>query len=108
KARDANGPGLAQDALNLSLLMWKEEVAVCKVLESFPKVVQQAAADYEPSLISTYLLDLASAFGDFLNKHRVLDSPTELRHARLALVDAVRAVLARGLGMLGMATPEEM
>jgi len=93
---------------NLALLIEPEEAAVGKVLENFPKVVQQAAEDYEPSLISSYLLDLSSAFGNFLNKHRVLDSAPDLRAARLALVDAVRQVLLKGLGLIGVAAPEEM
>ena len=93
---------------DLGLLTAAEEAAISKVIEQFPKVVRQAAEDYEPSLIATFLLDLASAFGNFLNKHRVLDSEPALRDARLALVDTVRRVMARGLGLLGVAAPEKM
>jgi arginyl-tRNA synthetase len=96
------------DAANLSLLVEPEETAVALALESFPKVLHQAAADYEPSLIATWLLDLSSSFGNFLNKHRVLDSAPELRLARLALVDAVRQTLAKALGVLGVVAPDEM
>jgi arginyl-tRNA synthetase len=92
----------------LSCLIAPEEVAVAKALEQFPQAVAQAAKDYEPSLVSSYLLDLASAFSNFLNKHRVIDSPTPLREARLALVDAVREVMASGLGLLGVTAPQEM
>ena len=108
KCRDANGPGLSQRPLDLSLLIEPEETAVCKVLEGYPNAILQAAEANEPSLIATYLLDLASTFGNFLNKHRVLDSAPDLRHARVVLVDAVRTVLARGLGLLGVAAPDEM
>jgi len=93
---------------NLKLLAETEEAAIAKALEDFPRVVRQAAESCEPSLAATYLLDLASAFGNFLNKHRVLESPPELRRARLALVDAVRLVLAKGLGLLGVVAPDEM
>ncbi|HYF49541.1 MAG TPA: arginine--tRNA ligase [Planctomycetota bacterium] len=92
----------------LDLLVEPEETGVAKALEQFPSVLKQAAEDYEPSLISTYLLDVASALGRFLNRHRVIDSPPELRAARLALVDAVRGVLAQGLGLLGITAPDEM
>ncbi|HLX60251.1 MAG TPA: arginine--tRNA ligase [Planctomycetota bacterium] len=108
KWRAANGPGLAVGPADLSLLIESEETAVCKILEGYPNAVEQAALDYEPSLVATYLLELSSAFGNFLNKHRVLDSAPELRHARIVLVDAVRVVLARGLALLGVAAPEEM
>lgn len=108
KARAADGPGLTPKALNLSLLVEPEEVAVCRTLEAYDGVVHQAAIDFEPSLVATYLLELSSSFGNFLNKHRVLDSASELRVARLALVDAVRVILARGLALLGVTAPEEM
>jgi arginyl-tRNA synthetase len=91
-----------------SLLVEPEELAVVQALESFPSVVRQAAEVYEPSLLASYLLNLASAFSNFLNKHRVIDSPSALRAARLALVDALRQVLAKGLGLLGVSAPEEM
>ena len=93
---------------NLTLLIEPEEAAVSKALERFPKVLQQAAADYEPSLIATWLLDLSSAFSNFLNKHHVLDSAPDLKLARLALVDAVRQALAKGLGLIGVIAPTEM
>ncbi|MFH0939446.1 MAG: arginine--tRNA ligase [Planctomycetota bacterium] len=93
---------------DFALLTAPEEVAVAKMLELYPEVVQQAAKDYEPSLISSYLLNLAGAFGHFLNKQRVIDSPSPLRESRLALVDALRQTLARGLGLLGVAAPEAM
>ena len=93
---------------DVALLREAEEAAIAQELEDFPRVVRQAAESCEPSLVASYLLDLASAFGNFLNKHRVLESPPELRQARLALVDAVRLVLAKGLGLLGVVAPDEM
>ena len=108
-ARSAQGSGEREGgAAALTLLAQPEEVAVARALEGFPRAVQQAAADHEPSLIASYLLELASVFGNFLNKHRVIDYEPELRAARLALVDTVRGVLARGLGLLGVAAPEEL
>jgi len=93
---------------DLKLLVEPEETGVARSLESFPSALKQAAADNEPSLLSSYLLDLSSALGRFLNRHRVIDSPPDLRAARLALVDTVRQVLAQGLSLLGIAAPDEM
>jgi arginyl-tRNA synthetase len=95
-------------AADLTLLVEAEEAALARTLEEFPAAVSRAAEDYEPSLISSYLLNLASAFGNFLNKHRVLESPPPLRAARLALVDSVRDVLAKGLGLIGVNAPQVM
>jgi arginyl-tRNA synthetase len=93
---------------DLSLLAVPEEAAMATVLEEFPQVMRHAADNYEPSLVASYLLNVSSAFGNFLNKHRVLESPPAVRQARLALVDAVREVLARGLFLIGVAAPDEM
>jgi arginyl-tRNA synthetase len=96
-------------AADLALLREPEEAAVAKALERFPEVLQQAAAGYEPSVLGTWLLETSRAFNDFYNKHQVLKAETEaLRDARLVLVDAVRSALAGGLGLLGVAAPEEM
>ncbi|MCW8129203.1 MAG: arginine--tRNA ligase [Planctomycetota bacterium] len=94
---------------DLTLLVENEELAVCKQLERFPAVVQDAAAGYEPSLIATWLLETSRAFNDFYNKHQVLKAEhLNLMQARLVLVDATRAMLAKGLGLLGISAPEEM
>jgi len=93
---------------NLGLLVEPEEVGVIRALEAFPNVVRQAAKDYEPSLLATWALDLSGAFSLFLNRHRVIDSAPDLKAARVALVDTVREVLARGLALMGVKAPEEM
>jgi arginyl-tRNA synthetase len=95
-------------APDLRLLREPEETAVAKALERFPQVLAGAAADYEPSLLATWLLETARAFNDFYNQHQVLRAEPPLRVTRLALVDGVRAALARGLSLLGLAAPEEM
>jgi arginyl-tRNA synthetase len=93
---------------DLTLLCEPEEAGVAKALEAYPDVLRQAAQDNEPSLVSSYLLELASAFGKFLNRRRVIDSPDALKRARLALADAVGQTLADGLALLGVKAPEEM
>jgi len=93
---------------DLGLLVEPEEVAVIRALEAFPKVLRQAAKDYEPSLLATWALELSGAFSLFLNRHRVIDSAPDLKRARVALVDTVREVLARALALMGVKAPEEM
>jgi arginyl-tRNA synthetase len=91
-----------------------EEAEVLKLLADFPDRVEKAGADAEPYFLTGYLLDLCAAFSrwyDLGNRdpaRKVLceDAPTAA--ARLALVRAVEATLARGLDLLGLAAPEEM
>lgn len=94
---------------NGRLLTEPEEFAVIRLLEDFPRTVLRAAEDYEPSLISDYLIRLATAANQFYQKHRVLDSANpDMTRARIMLVDATRAVLKTGLHLLGIRAPEKM
>jgi len=93
---------------DLTLLVEPEETKVAKVLEGFPKVVHDAAESYEPSLVTTWVLELCHSFNDFYNKCPVLKSPGPLQDARLVLVDAVRLTLTHALKLLGMTAPGEM
>ncbi|HHW11626.1 MAG TPA: arginine--tRNA ligase [Firmicutes bacterium] len=81
---------------------------VVKTLYLFPEKVLSAANEYEPSIISRYLIDLAHAFNGFYHECQVLVDDPDLQRARLVLVWAVKTVLATGLGLLGIKAPEQM
>ncbi len=98
-------PGESGDA---SLLATDEERLVLTKLEQFPETVRRAAAEYEPSIVSMYLLELAGLCNSFLHKHRFLSDDVPLTQARLRLAHAVRQVLGNGLHLLGMTPVEEM
>ena len=95
-------------AANFSLLTTDEERALMKMLGDFPEIVRRAAAQYEPSIVASYLLDLSSAFNTFYQKHRVISDDRELTHARLLFVSALRTVIRKGLDLLGIKCPERM
>jgi arginyl-tRNA synthetase len=110
---DLSNPALA--AGKLDLLADEGEIALIKLLAQFPRIVEAAALSHEPHRIAFYLHELAACLHGhwtrgkdrpqlrFLNEVR-----TDLTVARLALVTAVAAVLASGLGILGVSAPEEM
>ena len=93
---------------DFALLTEPEEVEVIKLLASFPDVVEDAASGCEPHRIVFFLIDLAGSFHRFYNRHRVLDVEEALIRARLYLVKAVREIVRRGLGILGVTAPERM
>jgi arginyl-tRNA synthetase len=87
------------------------ELELTKILERFPELVTHAAEAREPQEIARYLLDLATGFHSYISdrqRHRVLSDDRELSLARLALVSAIRTVLANGLRLLGIQAPERM
>lgn len=93
---------------DLTLLKESEEIALIKFLLEFPDLVQGAADSREPHRIPTYLQELAGIFHNFYHKHRVVTEDANLSNARLDLCQAVKIVLANGLGLLGVSAPEKM
>ena len=85
-----------------------EELALIKTLAQFPAEIHLAARDYDPSRINRYLVSLAGDFHRFYNACRIKGEEHEILAARLKLADTVRAVLANGLGLLGVSAPEKM
>jgi arginyl-tRNA synthetase len=90
------------------------EWAVARRLLEFPQAIVATTPKCEPHIICHYLLELAGEFsrwytagnGDAALRVLCDDAPT--RDARLALVAAVRAVLAEGLALLGITAPDTM
>ncbi|MBI5072021.1 arginine--tRNA ligase [Candidatus Falkowbacteria bacterium] len=77
-------------------------------LAKFPEILEKAARTYNPAVLADYLHDLAKIFSDFYRDVKVIDADLEAQKARIALIGAVKIVLAKGLGVLGIAAPEEM
>lgn len=93
---------------HLSLLNEKHEQALLTSLSRYPELVETAALNHEPHQIAHYLRELANEFHTYYNAHQFLVDTEALRHARLALILAVRQVIANGLGLLGVSAPESM
>jgi arginyl-tRNA synthetase len=78
-------------------------------LLDFGTAVLEAGETLRPHRLAGYLYDLATAFTGFFETCPVLKAPDEAtRASRLALCALTARVLARGLGLLGIAAPERM
>ena len=74
-----------------------------------PELVELMATKLEPHHLTTYALELAQQFTQFYGACRVVDpSVPDLSRARLKLTRAAQIVLARTLGLMGVAAPDEM
>jgi len=90
------------------LLMEEAEIALLKKLCEFPEEIRAAAISREPSKITRYVIDLATAFHSFYNACHVRVEDKELQAARLKLIDSVRQVISGILKMLKIEAPEKM
>lgn len=98
----------------LSRLELQEEIDLIKAILDFPYVIEEIANTYEPHRLTHYLLDLAGLFHRYFNlgnkepDKRVICKDDVLCRARLALVLALKHVIATGLFLLGVEAPESM
>jgi len=81
---------------------------IIRRIEDFPVKIQEAAEKYEPYIVSRYLIALAQAFNKFYHENPIIVEDEKLKMARLALTYAVKVILGKGLGILGIATPVKM
>jgi len=95
-------------AIDFGLLNEVEEKHVLSSLMLYPERIRQAAREYEPFVISSYLIDLAQEFNTYYQKHRVITDDTALSEARMTLCECVKTVLADGLRILGIIPLERM
>lgn len=95
--------------INWSLLGHPSERQLMQALFGFNSSVAQAAENFKPAAICTYLYELAKKFNVFYHECPIGTEKDEaLREARLALSTAVGQTLKQGLSVLGMPAPEKM
>ena len=77
-------------------------------LYEFPKFIEDAATQYDPSVLANYLYEVARGFNKFWHDVPVLKAPDVEKVFRLKLAKMVARVLSHGLDLLGIEVPERM
>ena len=108
KSRERGLYELEWDETTAVMLQEPEEINLIKTMIRYPEVVEDSAKYMEPHRITFYLMDLASSFHAYYNKHRVLSDDPLLSKGRLYLVLAVQKVIRNGLSLLGVSAPDRM
>jgi arginyl-tRNA synthetase len=93
---------------DLSPLTSPQASALMLQVARYPEVLSEAAKGLAPHDVAFYLRELASSYHSYYDAERILVDDVPLKHARLALVAAVRQVLHNGLNVLGVSAPEKM
>ncbi len=85
------------------------EFELAKCLSIFPERIKSALADYEPSVVTRYILDLCAVFNRFYHDCKIVTcEDSELRASRLALTAATGRVLKTALSLICMQAPEKI
>lgn len=86
-----------------------KEEALVQMLADFTGVVEQAGADYNPSVLANYAYDLVKEYNQFYHDFSILREENEaLKVFRLALSQNVGKVVKLAMGLLGIEVPERM
>ena len=92
-----------------------DELALIRLAASFPRMIEGAVQQFEPHRVAFYLGDLASIFHSLWARGKdnqelrfLVEDDAELTNARLAMLAAVRHVLALGLKLIGVQPVDEM
>ncbi len=87
----------------------EREMELAKALSRFPERVEAALAEYEPSLITRYILDLCAAYNGFYHDCSILScEDASVKQSRVALTAATSRVLKTALHLICMQSPEKI
>jgi len=97
-------PALSDEAA----LTDEHALPLVKLLGEFPEVVARGAAEFEPSVVARFVLDVASLFNRYYHHVRILGEDKGSSSTRLAIVLATQRILARSLYLLGVTAVDKM
>ena len=81
---------------------------ILRLLEIFPRRVEEACQKWEPYIITRYTVSLAAAFNKFYHENLILGAEGTLRDSRISLTAMTAQVLKKGLYLIGVNAPERM
>ena len=104
-------PKILKSPLNKKIIQTLSETEKplgIKILE-FPKILDKAANEKNPTYIVTYLLELCQTWSSFYDQNSILQTkPEELKIARIFLAKKIYQILEQGLYILGIEIPDKM
>lgn len=81
---------------------------IFKKVYEFEEILEQTAEKYEPSILTSYLLELAKAFNQYYNKYRISTDDVNLRKLGIIVCIITSKILVKGMNILGIEMPEKM
>ncbi len=86
-----------------------QERALCIVLSQYEEKVRMAIRDYEPSVVTRYILDVATAFNRFYHECSIFGAEDPaVKASRLALTEATKHVLGSAFGLICLRKTEKI
>jgi arginyl-tRNA synthetase len=92
----------------LQQVLTERDINMLRLLSRYPDAISRAVRENGPHLLAGYIYELANAVNSYYHDSPVLNAGAILRPFRLTIVSSAAAVLKEGLGILGIATVEQM
>ncbi len=107
--RKAEESGIVVGKLDKNTPLSDKEIGLVQTPASFPTVIEQAGAEYAPSLIANYTYDLVKQYNQFYHDCQILkEENTALRDFRLILSANVAKIIKNAMSLLGIEVPDKM
>ena len=94
--------------ISFDLLNHGSEKSLIRVLFEYPAILEKAAKNYSPTVLTQYVNKLSQNLNVFYENCRVLGEKKELETARAVLLSCVATVLKSGLNLCGIETVDSM
>lgn len=93
--------------IDVTLLPIEKELLLLS--EQYEVVLQQSAAELNPSVIAIYLFQLAQMFNSFYAAHSITNAESEdKKQLRLRIASITSEIISSGMKLLGIKVPEKM
>ncbi len=94
---------------NTSFPIHQTEIDLIYILETFPDLIKDSASKYAPYLVSQYVYDVAKTYNRFYTELSIFNPELEIQsNFRILLSQMTLKVIKKGLGLLGINSPERM
>jgi arginyl-tRNA synthetase len=105
KVEDRN---LKAEKKYLDLLVEPEEIRLIRKMVKLPELIEDISINYQVHHLAQYSYELASAFHNFYEKHRIIQEDKKIEKARILLCLSVAGILGVCLGLMGLSAPKKM
>ena len=92
----------------------EEEIEILKKISEWPKCIDISCNKLEPHRIPTYLYELSSLFHSYWNlgkenpEKRFINDNKEISESKLVFIKSISNVIATGMNIIGVSTPDKM
>lgn len=107
-AKEQGVPLLTADKVKLDLLTDESELCLIRKMLEMEEVIEKAARERTPHILTRYVNELATAFHSFYTRCKVVGEDKDLSLSRMVLINLTRIVLSNTLSLLGVEAPSSM